>query len=373
MGFYLRKSISVGPFRFNLSKSGIGVSGGIRGLRLGAGPRGNYVHMGRHGIYYRSTIPVVPRSRTPQRQRLSDPEIPSNSQEALQEIESADVSQIVDSSSEDLLREINEKRQKVRLWPWTLVGTALLLLFAARATWPDWSIAVLAIAGSIAVYLVSRRDVVARTVVLFYEFDREMEEAYGVLHKSAEQLASCAKAWHIEAEGAVRDRKYHAGASSLVRRKATSITKAEPPLVKTNIETVALGVGRQTLHFFPDRLLVYEHNGVGAVSYKKLDLSIQPSRFIESEGLPSDAKVVDHTWRYVNKSGGPDRRFKDNPQLPICLYDEITLTSPTGLNEVVQISRLGVAEGFAKAIRYLADRLPGESSGTDPQKARASR
>ncbi|MGD9970365.1 MAG: DUF4236 domain-containing protein [Sulfuricurvum sp.] len=46
MGFYIRKSITVGPIRFNLSKSGIGVSAGIKGLRFGAGPIDNYIHMG---------------------------------------------------------------------------------------------------------------------------------------------------------------------------------------------------------------------------------------------------------------------------------------------------------------------------------------
>jgi hypothetical protein len=53
MGFYIRKSKKVGPFRFNLSKSGIGTSVGVRGFRVGTGPRGNYVHAGRNGIYYR--------------------------------------------------------------------------------------------------------------------------------------------------------------------------------------------------------------------------------------------------------------------------------------------------------------------------------
>ncbi|MCE4352095.1 DUF4236 domain-containing protein, partial [Xanthomonas hortorum pv. cynarae] len=57
MGLYLRKSVRVGPLRFNLSKGGIGVSAGIKGLRVGTGPRGNYVHMGARGIYYRATIP----------------------------------------------------------------------------------------------------------------------------------------------------------------------------------------------------------------------------------------------------------------------------------------------------------------------------
>jgi hypothetical protein len=57
MGFYIRKALRVGPLRFNLSKSGIGVSAGIRGLRLGTGPRGNYVHMGRRWAEKLQTTP----------------------------------------------------------------------------------------------------------------------------------------------------------------------------------------------------------------------------------------------------------------------------------------------------------------------------
>ncbi|MFQ2071491.1 DUF4236 domain-containing protein [Aeromonas veronii] len=56
MGLYLRKSVSVGPFRFNLSKSGVGVSAGVKGLRIGTGPRGNYVHIGMGGLYYRKSL-----------------------------------------------------------------------------------------------------------------------------------------------------------------------------------------------------------------------------------------------------------------------------------------------------------------------------
>ena len=56
MGLYIRKSVRVGPFKFNLSKSGIGVSAGIKGLRVGTGPKGNYIHMGRGGFYYRQTL-----------------------------------------------------------------------------------------------------------------------------------------------------------------------------------------------------------------------------------------------------------------------------------------------------------------------------
>src|SRR5687768_11584484 len=59
MPFYFRKSVSLGPIRFNLSKSGIGMSAGIPGLRVGTGPRGNYIHMGKGGLYYRQSLPSV--------------------------------------------------------------------------------------------------------------------------------------------------------------------------------------------------------------------------------------------------------------------------------------------------------------------------
>ncbi len=53
MAFYLRKGLNLGPMRLNLSKSGVGVSGGVKGARVGLGPKGPYVHGGRHGMYYR--------------------------------------------------------------------------------------------------------------------------------------------------------------------------------------------------------------------------------------------------------------------------------------------------------------------------------
>lgn len=62
MGFYVRKSLKAAPFRFNVSKSGLGVSAGVPGFRVGTGPRGNYVHAGSHGVYY----PSIPRRQAAQ-------------------------------------------------------------------------------------------------------------------------------------------------------------------------------------------------------------------------------------------------------------------------------------------------------------------
>lgn len=354
MSFYLRKSLKVGPLRFNLSKSGIGVSGGVRGFRLGTGPKGNYVHMGLHGLYYRKTLSDS--SHAGKASLTADTvkkPTPIKKVDELQEIESGDVSRMVDSSSEELLQELNDKYKKIRVSPLVMVGAIVILLALWEAKAPAWTLVLAAAAGAVGIYFARLRDELAKTVVLFYDFDKEMEKAYETLHAQASTLASCAKAWHIEARGEVSDRKYHAGASELLRRKPTVIRRAEPPHVKTNISTVAIEVGRQTMHFFPDRVLIFDIDHVGAVGYKDLRIEVGAARFIEEEGVPSDAKIVEQTWKYLNKRGGPDKRFKDNRELPICLYDQIDFTSSTGLNERIQVSRCDIGKGFAEAIASL--------------------
>jgi hypothetical protein len=56
----------------------------------------------------------------------------------------------------------------------------------------------------------------------------------------------------------------------------------------------------------------------------------------------------------VNKKGGPDRRFANNPQLPVCLYDKIHFGSSSGLNEIIQVSRCGVGAALEQSVRHLA-------------------
>jgi len=137
--------------------------------------------------------------------------------------------------------------------------------------------------------------------------------------------------------------------------------------MKTNVEVPMLPVGRQTLAFMPDRLLVFEKSAVGAVSYRDLVVERNESRFIERESPAPEATVVGKTWEYVNKQGGPDRRFKSNRELPICLYDELRLSSASGLNDVIQLSRRGAAEPLVTALLSLRQ-LPVASSGPTLEK-----
>lgn len=375
MGLYLRKRVSVGPLRFNLSKGGVGVSAGIKGFRVGSGPRGNYVHMGVGGIYYRATVPsgsARPSPATPSGpvpplfgRPPSPPSIPqppdiSHTHGPMVDIDSADATTIVDSSSQALLDELNEKKQKWRLWPGIAALSALVFLTAAAKGAPNWALVALAVLSAGGIVVAHLKDQLRKSVVLMYEVDDPMEQALEALHAGASALASVSAAWHVASHAKVFDQKYHAGAGTVVDRKLTRFVKAPPPFVQTNIQTFAVNVGAQTLHFFPDRVLIYDSNGVGAVSYQGLQVLVSSKRFVEEEAVPSDAKVIGRTWRYVNKNGGPDRRFKDNREIPVCQYEEVALRSDTGLNELLQVSRLGSSAGFASATERLSRVMPKE-------------
>ncbi|WP_047136175.1 DUF4236 domain-containing protein [Luteimonas sp. FCS-9] len=360
MGIYLRKSVWVGPFRFNLSKGGVGVSVGVKGLRVGTGPRGNYVHMGRGGIHYRATLPAISGSQSTPRVPMPPPasldwsDVPSGTHGPMVDIDSALATTIVDSSSAELLDELSDKQRRVRFWPWALTAllTALLILFMRGA--PVWAIWVALLVGGIGVAWAYYADLLRKSVVLLYELDKDIEQALEAFHRAADGIAGASRVWHISARAHVHNAKYHAGASGLVKRRKTRVSRAAPPFVKTNVETIAVEVGAQTLHFFPDRVLIYDSSGVGGASFGTLRLEAGPTSFIEDEGVPSDATITGYTWRFVNKRGGPDKRFKNNHQIPICAYDRLGITSATGIDELLHVSKGGAAVAFATQLQALS-------------------
>lgn len=356
MPFYFRKSVSAGPFRFNFSSGGVGVSVGVRGLRIGTGPRGHYIHAGSNGFYYRaslggasgqsrlrrgSTAPTAPPT----------PVEPTTAPVDLVEIDSANILALQDESFSDLLNELNEKAQQARLAvivPTVLASAGLgaTFIFGPQGAW----LAVAALPG----WLAGRWfDSYKRTSVLFYDLDGDRQGRYSKLTDAFDQIASCGGKWHIQASGALTDmmtRKRNAGATSLVRRKNLALNYTLPEIVKCNVTPPAIQADRQTLFFLPDVVLVKDGNRFGAIRYPDLRLAHQQSRFIEDGRVPFDAHVVDHTWQYTNKRGGPDRRFNNNRQLPVCLYDTLHFSSSSGLNELFEVSRLGVADTLAAAL-----------------------
>jgi hypothetical protein len=211
-----------------------------------------------------------------------------------------------------------------------------------------------------ALYIGSRLDAHRRSAVVLYDLETDAAEAYEALTKAFDDLAASSMKWHIDSGGAVRDLhtwKRNAGATTILDKRLTEFGYALPRVLKTNVTPPSMKVGKETLYWLPDVLLVVESGKIGAVAYDMLEVQWQDSRFIEEEAVPSDAQVVGQTWKHPNKSGGPDRRFANNRQLPICLYESIHLHSRNGLNELLQVSTNGRTQALASATRRLASAL----------------
>jgi hypothetical protein len=93
MGWSLRRSKKVGPFRINLSKSGIGLSAGVKGLRVGRDAKGrtySSVSIPGTGFYnrtYQSKSVNKFRLSTTERQSVERPRSGANTRSAVNKIE----------------------------------------------------------------------------------------------------------------------------------------------------------------------------------------------------------------------------------------------------------------------------------------------
>ena len=352
MGWGYRRSVPLGPFRVNLSTRGLGLSAGIPGIRVGSGPRGSYIHVGGGGLHYRARL-GSPRTSRPRAQ----PAIHSLPITGIPvEIESADVSQLVDTSSDALLKEIAEKHAKIRFAAVIGWSTVLLVPILSAALKP-WT-AALATALLIVGYIQLRRlDASRKTVTLDYGFDPAQAQGWSTFEQSFLALTSSRVVWHLASRAQNLDLKRSAGASQSVSRQCIGLARYLPRFFKCNVIPAVMPAGKQQLYFFPDRILVFHGSRVGAVPYSDLQVAASTSKFVEEGAVPTDSVVVGQTWKYINKSGGPDRRFKDNRQIPVVEYGHLRLTSASGLQEEFQTSRRDAPAVFAQGIQAIGHAL----------------
>lgn len=354
MPLYIRKSVSVGPFRFNLSKSGLGVSAGIKGFRVGSGPKGNYVHVGRGGLYYRQSLkPPKPRTKSLQPVPVPAESVPPSTPNVSNEWEEGtDVLEMAPANAEQILSEINEKLSVISLWPFIAVGSIAMSLLAYNQL-GIVAMAVILLCGSILSYLAVARDEVRKAVVILYDLETDAENTFERFSHEFEKIASCQKVWNIINTNSTSDWKRHAGAATLVSRQDAKLGFGNPSIIKTNVSPPCIEGGLQNLYFYPDLVLVIQGSKAGAISYASLKLSWGSTVFVEDEAVPSDGHIVGHTWRYVNKDGSPDRRFNSNYRIPQLRYPTMTLQSRSGLEKVLHLSSANNQLEFSEALESL--------------------
>jgi len=334
MGFRYRKSINLGGgFRINLSKSGIGYSWGVKGYRITKTAKGTTrrtASIPGTGISYVHETGKNDSTKSNRRVNYGSsqqiPAIDSNHYDT-QNLENNVATAMVSEGLENMLAMASKtlklnKFANIGFWVTFILGLSIPVLFLLTAA-----------------FLLLKIFVRTKgTIDLDYSIDPDQQSIVDERMILIIKITECEKVWRIVQTSKAIDRKYTSGASNTVKRiscKAT--TKAMFPF-KANLQVASFKTGKETLLFLPDKLIIIQGSKIGALNYADIKISSHTTRFIESGDVPRDTQIVGQTWKYVNKSGGPDKRFKDNRQLPICLYGELELTSTSGLNTVIMYS-----------------------------------
>jgi hypothetical protein len=361
MGFRFRRSIKILPgLRLNLSGSGASVSVGPRGFHYTVGPKGTRVTAGIPGTGL-SWSEYTPHARS--RSNVPDISGPSFQDEPttpadepidpkLTAIVNAPAEEINALSATELAPILNSAYRKLRFAP--LIQLLSILVFVAALFHANQlSLGLGALYATVFVPIAIFLDRYRRSVKIAYEPQGATAQIAHALADSFEDLTACKSIWSIRAEGSTADWKRNAGATTLSQRKKADVRFDRPSCISGNSQFPALKLGKDEIYLLPDAALIIVKGSVAAVHYQDLEVSNSKTKFIEEENVPADSPIVGQTWRYVNKKGGPDRRFNFNKELPICVYGEMSFRSEGGLNCKIHCSNPAAPDRLSNVIEVL--------------------
>ncbi|SHM86557.1 Protein of unknown function [Chitinophaga sp. CF418] len=183
------------------------------------------------------------------------------------------------------------------------------------------------------------------------EFDPDLKGKFEVLTDAFKQLSHSEKIWDVtnaEAQNRVAARS---AASTLVMKREVAIGIKPIPDIKSEFAPLWLkNANGADLYFYPGFIIMYDsRDHFGIIGLNELEFHYEYVRFVETGTVPKDSKIIDRTWAKVNKNGSPDKRFKNNYQIPIVRYGCIRLKNRNGLHEEYEFSNYEATELFGRA------------------------
>lgn len=186
--------------------------------------------------------------------------------------------------------------------------------------------------------------------------DDELENQYKKVIVAFKWLATSKKIWDITTE--IVNTETKSSATTIVNRQEVKFNIENIDFIKSSIPALHFenATGSQ-IYIYPAFVLTIDSaKKLSLTAINEFDFSFRPQRFLEDKKtIPTDTKIIDHTWAKVNKNGTPDMRFVGNYQIPVVKYAEYKLFSNNGINEAYNISNFEFAESFANELTgYIA-------------------
>lgn len=354
---FRRKAKLFPGVHLNFSKSGISTTIGVRGASVNVGKKGTYLNTGipGTGIYDRHKIGGGKKGK--QATPFADSDIPdelvyneeigsikteqaeTTTTEGLQELKKT----LLDCYQErkELKTEIKKAKNGL-LIATVIMAVSYLIIFGLFIKWFREN------RKNKKEYLEDLKKQLENCYVnIDMDVDDQFDKRYNDLLENYKTMLYSDKIWDITSSVTIDQKSTRSAASASVTRRPVKFGFGTIDIIKSKYEALHLeNANGGDLYIYPAFVVIVDaHKKFGLIDIRELEFS-----FMEEERVPADAEVVDKTWAKVNKNGSPDKRFKENYEIPICLYGKIELSSGTGLNEAYSMSNYEKSEKFANAM-----------------------
>jgi hypothetical protein len=195
---------------------------------------------------------------------------------------------------------------------------------------------------------------------LDFEFDERTIDTFRRLEDAHGMLAQSAAIWDVTTSLFVDRRVQRTSASSSISRAHVQLTRKGQSIIASRWSALTFGnANGEEIDLFPGICVIASsrRNDFALVDLRELKLELRLVNFIEDEAIPNDAKIIGQTWRKTNLDGPPDKRFKDNYQIPIALYARLDFSTAEGASEAYMFSNVTAAERFVAAFHDLQHEL----------------
>lgn len=181
--------------------------------------------------------------------------------------------------------------------------------------------------------------------------------------------------WDITSQSGVNQRRERTSATTSVTRTAVQAGEGKPAFIEVDRRVLRFGnANGQPMFLFPTFLMIgNDPASCVLLDLRELKVGYANTHFRETQRVPGDAKVISQAWQYSNKDGSRDKRFKDNRQIPIVHYAELSFQSASGLDECYMLSNVAATEAFAGALKALIVELQRMTHRVQPVAAQPER
>lgn len=177
----------------------------------------------------------------------------------------------------------------------------------------------------------------------------QLEAAFGSLEDTYSEMINTKKVWDITTSQSIDRVAHRTTAHNIIERKEVSLKRTSNNKIQCDYKALHFeNANGGDLYIFPQFLYIEKDDDFALIDLLDIELDFSLTRFIESESVPGDTKIIDHAWAKSNKDGSRDKRFADNYQIPVVRYGELHLKSKSGLNEVYMTSNPESAHAFKK-------------------------